>query len=87
MVGDRISAKVEAAVNVTKVELCYTTQDGKWQDRKWEAEAITVPDKSPPMFSLTSKIPAGARVVYWNVEDERGLVSSSEHLELPASAP
>jgi hypothetical protein len=63
-------------VAVTKAELNYTRDTGKWQDRKWEAiPAILQADRA------VASLPAGTRVYYFNLFDERACVVSTEHEE------
>jgi dienelactone hydrolase len=72
--------RYEAAVEVVKAELNFTRDTGKWQERRWE----TVPaelDGKAKRASYT--IPAGARVWYVNLVDARGLIVSTEHVEIP----
>ncbi len=62
--------------SVAKAELNYTRDTGRWQDRKWEAVAAEKSDNR-----ITARLPAGTRVYYFNLIDERECVVSTEHAE------
>jgi dienelactone hydrolase len=61
---------------VVKAELSFTRDAGKWQPRKWESASATLRDGR-----ASAPIPAGAKVFYLNLFDERNLVVSTEHVE------
>ncbi len=58
-------------------ELVYTKDTGKWPERKWESLPAKVDSKR-----VSAELPDGVKVFYFNLTDERGLIVSSEHLEL-----
>ena len=60
-----------------RAALCYTTSGGKWQKRYWENAACTIGENE-----VTSRLPEGATVFYFNVKDERGNLVSSEFVEV-----
>ena len=67
---------------ITKAELNWTTDRGKWPERKWES--------APAQFDaatnrVTAVLPADGSVWYLNVFDDRGCVVSTEHEEIPAA--
>jgi dienelactone hydrolase len=64
---------------VVRAELNVTADAGRWQDRKWEALPATVAGGR-----VTAVLPAGTRVYYLNLFDERNCVVSTEHEEVPA---
>jgi dienelactone hydrolase len=75
---DKASATVRSKTGISKVELCYTTNTGAWQQRKWQSEpgfvekgriSATVPKDRP----LTCFI---------SMTDAQGLKVSTEHEEL-----
>lgn len=71
--------KFASVVPIKKAELNFTKDSGKWQPRKWETlPAVIDGDKA------SAAIPEGATVYYFNVTDDRDVVSSSEHVEIPA---
>lgn len=77
--GTNVWATYNAQVPVAKVELNYTRDVGRWQDRKWEAVAT---DKTGDR--VTATLPQGTRVYYFNLFDERECVVSTEHVECDA---
>ncbi len=64
---------------IVKAELNYTTDTGKWQDRNWQ----TIPARLD-LGKASAVLPEEVSVYYFNLIDERDLVVSSEHEELPA---
>lgn len=73
-------AVFKAEVPITKGELAYTLDDGKWQNRKWESSPAEIDAKTG---RITAKIPAGAKAFYLNLFDERNCVVSTEHYHAP----
>jgi lysophospholipase L1-like esterase/dienelactone hydrolase len=80
--GDEAWATFKTEVPVTKAELAFTTDEGKWQDRKWESAPAEIDAKAS---RVTAKIPAGAKVFYLNLFDERDCAVSTEHIEVQNS--
>jgi hypothetical protein len=76
--GTEAWVRFESEVTITKAELNYTRDTGRWQDRKWEA----VPARQNGN-RFAAALPEGTRVYYFNLFDERDCVVSSEHQELP----
>jgi pimeloyl-ACP methyl ester carboxylesterase len=69
-------ALAESAAPIQKAELNFTTDTGKWQDRKWQ----TMPAEWDAKTGKTSAaLPEATAVYYFNLIDNRGLVVSSEH--------
>ena len=64
--------------NIVRAELCYTRDTGPWPDRLWETAPASV-----AQGRATATLPAGAKVYYMNLFDDRDCVVSSEHVELP----
>jgi len=64
---------------ITKAELNFTKDTGKWQQRKWETVPATV---DAAANKATATLPEGATVYYVNLIDERGMYVSSEHEEI-----
>lgn len=75
---DEAWAVYERKAAPRKAELCFTRDTGRWQDRKWETLPASI---DPGRRRVTAKIPDDARAYYLNLEDERGLIVSTEHLE------
>ena len=76
--GDEVWATFESRSPVTRAELTYTCQTGKWQERKWETAAATV-DRANN--KVTARLPQGVKVYYLNLIDQRNLAVSTEHEE------
>ncbi len=62
---------------IASAELVYTKDTGKWPERKWETLPAKVGSKR-----VSAELPDGVKVFYFNLTDERGLLVSSEHVEL-----
>jgi dienelactone hydrolase len=67
-----------AKTPISRAELNYTKDVGRWQDRKWDSV-------SAQQFgnTFTAGLPEGARVFYFNLVDERDCVVSTDHEECP----
>ena len=65
---------------IAKAQLCYTRDGGAWNQRRWLVKAAEL---DPAGGKATAKLAAGAKLYYVNLIDDRGLVVSSEHVELP----
>jgi dienelactone hydrolase len=74
--NDAAWATFESKTSVTKAELEFTKDAGKWQKRTWETVPATIEGGR-----ASASIPDGAKVFYLNLIDERGLVVSTEHVE------
>jgi hypothetical protein len=72
--GTDVWATYVTKVPVTKAELNYTTDSGRWQERKWES----IP-ADQTNGRISARLPDGTRVYYFNLYDERDCVVSSEH--------
>lgn len=76
-VGHQVWATYSGQVPITQAELNYTRDEGRWQDRKWESlPADLSADR------VTATLPAGTRVYYFNLVDQRDCVVSTEHESL-----
>lgn len=73
----KIWATFKAQVPLAKAELAYTSDKGRWQDRKWETAAAEIDHTAGRVSAF---VPAGATVFYLNLFDERNCVVSSEHV-------
>jgi len=62
---------------IPRAALCYTLQGGKWQRRYWENAACEFGKNE-----ISSRLPEGATVFYFNVKDEHGNLVSTEFVEL-----
>jgi dienelactone hydrolase len=63
---------------IVKAELNFTRDTGKWQARKWTSVPATLEKDR-----VTAALPEDAKVFYINLFDDRDLVVSTEHVELP----
>lgn len=73
---EREAVRFSSKVKMVKAELNYTMDRGKWPDRKWESVPAMMTGKR-----ASAKVPTGATAWYFNLFDERGIVTSSEHFE------
>jgi len=76
--GDEVWVTFKSDAPIVKAELNFTKDTGRWPERKWEfiPAAMDQPGKA------TATLPEGTTVYYFNLTDERGLLVSSEHVEL-----
>ena len=74
----RVSTRTTGKIH--RAALCYTTGSGKWQRRYWENAACEIGEKE-----VTSRLPKGATVFYFNVKDKDGNLVSSVFVEIKAS--
>ncbi len=78
--GDNASVTFESEAPILKAELNYTTDTGPWQKRNW----MTVPATQDTNTKRASAvIPPNTTVYYFNIVDDRKLVVSSEHENMP----
>jgi dienelactone hydrolase len=82
--GTKVWVTYAALTPVTRAELNFTRDTGRWQDRRWEALPA---ESAGPRFN--AQLPEGTRAYYFNLFDDRGCVVSSEHatLEEPGAKP
>jgi len=78
--GDRVQASYDSSTPVQKAELLWTTNLGKWAERKWESKVAEI-DQAAKLVS--APVPTGARVYFLNLYDDQGRVVSTEHAEIP----
>lgn len=76
--ADEAWATFKSEVSITKAELAFTRDIGKWQDRKWESLPAEIDAKAG---RVSAKIPADAKVFYLNLFDDRECVVSTQHVE------
>lgn len=76
--ADEAWAKFQSSVPITKAELAWTSDTGRWQERKWDQQAAIV---DPPSSRVSARIPTEARVFYLNLFDDRNCVVSTMHIE------
>lgn len=75
--GSRVWASFTAEVPLTEGQLHYTSDTGKWQERKWETVSARLSDGK-----VTAELPPARPIVYYlSVTDERGAMVSTAHVE------
>ena len=73
-----VTARLGSREPVKKAELNYTTDGGPWQKRRWETVPAAVNHKV-----LTASLPSQRPLVcFFSATDDRGLRTSTEHMEL-----
>jgi hypothetical protein len=65
--------RVESDTRLAQAELCCTPDTGEWNKRVWKSTAATIENGR-----VEARLPGEARVFFFNVTDEHGLLSSSE---------
>lgn len=62
---------------IRKAMLNYTADSGRWQNRTWK----TIPAEADSMTGrVAANLPPEARVYFFNIIDDRGLMVSTEHV-------
>jgi dienelactone hydrolase len=71
-------ATVRSKTRISSAELCYTTDTGAWQQRKWQSEPAAIFGGN-----ISATLPNKLRLVcFISVTDTRGLKVSTQHEEL-----
>ncbi len=78
--GDHAWITFETASPIQRAELNYTCQTGRWQARKWEMTAAEI---DAAAHKVTAQLPPGVKVYYLSLIDQRSLIVSAEHNEIP----
>lgn len=73
----RVEVSYSSETRIQSAKLLYTKDNGVWAVRKWMEAPADVSEST-----LTAAIPEGAKVLYFNATDERGLMVSSQFIEL-----
>ena len=82
--GDQVWVTYQSATPMARAELNYTADTGPWKDRVWQ----TLPAELDAVNQrVTARLPAMATVFYCNITDQRGLIVSSEHVEIKSTNP
>lgn len=69
----------EGVKRITKVELHYTQDNGKWPEREWKSTPGQIDENS---IRISAQMPEKGYLAYYlSVTDERGLVVSTLHQE------
>ncbi len=75
----RLTAHVNRAKGSWDSSLCYTTNSGPWQERKWQTVPARVEGRQ-----LFAELPSARPIVaFLAMKDEAGNHISSEHVEIP----
>lgn len=77
--GRNAWAFAESDAPIQKAELNFTTDTGKWQDRKWQTVPAAWDAKTGKVSAV---LPEATAVFYFNLMDNRDLIVSSEHEEI-----
>ena len=78
--GEKLVARLDRVTDFKEMSLCYTTNSGPWQQRKWQ----TIPARIEG-GQLTATLPTTRPLVaFLAIKDEAGRHVSSEHVELTA---
>lgn len=79
--GAAASAKVDSKRPLAAGRLHFTTDGGAWQKRNWQTADASLKDGV-----VRAELPAERPLVFYlSVQDDRGLKTSSSHVELPAA--
>ncbi len=68
------SARFRSEVNIAKAELCYTIDEGAWQERNWQSLPMVIEGDT-----VSAQIPPNTKVWYINLFDERDCVISTRY--------
>jgi dienelactone hydrolase len=79
LVKNKASVQVAGKATIAQAVLCYTTDTGDWQKRKW----LQVPAEIQKI-SVSAAIPAGATAFYFNITDDCKLNLSTPYVEIKA---
>lgn len=77
--GDVARVKLDGSQEVAKLQLHFTSDTGRWQERKWHSRDASY-DRDAG--TISAKLPAERPVaVFITAVDDRGLTVSTEHVE------
>jgi dienelactone hydrolase len=80
LAGPEAWVSYAAGPAVVRAELNFTTASGAWPQREWK----TLPARlEPGARRVSTELPAGTTVFYFNLYDARDALASSEHVTLP----
>ena len=80
--GKRLTAELNRTAALKEVSLCYTTDSGSWQKRRWQTVSARVEGRR-----LSAELPSTRPLVaFLAIKDEGGRHLSSEHVELRANS-
>ena len=87
--GSSVRARFRSSRELAAAWLLYTTDSGRWQERKWhQVPAEFTIDKVEKAYggAITAEIPSGTTTYYLAVEDTEGLYGNCSHVERRPSA-
>jgi dienelactone hydrolase len=78
--GNEAQTTVDGSATIAKAELHFTTESGRWQERKWTSQPAQY-DRATG--TITAQLPQTRPLAaFITVQDDRGLIVSTEHVEL-----
>jgi len=77
--SDTAWAVYKSDVGIASAVLVYTTDSGVWVDRCWNANPAQI---DAAACKVSSVLPQGTKVWYFNITDENDNISSSRHSEV-----
>jgi len=78
--GNRLLVQLNVAIQLKEASLCFTTDSGPWQQRKWQIAAAHLEGRQ-----LSGELPSARPLVaFLAIKDVEGSQISSEHIELVA---
>jgi dienelactone hydrolase len=81
--GGMAWATYESSAPIVKAEMTFTKDEGVWLNRDWKTAPA---DVDATAKRVTAAVPAGAKVFYLNLFDDRDCAVSTEHGESKAEA-
>ncbi|EOR95590.1 hypothetical protein ADIARSV_1230 [Arcticibacter svalbardensis MN12-7] len=70
--GNIASVTYKSKYKISSAQLCYTLDNGTWNVRNWNTTSATVSGNT-----ISANIPIGAKTIYFNATDSRGLMTTS----------
>lgn len=78
--GNRLLVQLNVAIQPKEASLCFTTDSGPWQQRKWQIATAHLEGRQ-----LSAELPSARPLVaFLAIKDMEGSQISSEHIELVA---
>lgn len=80
--GNAVTVRYTAEKPITRAELNFTKGRGSWLERNWETAPAQLDARKR---EVKATLPAGVSVYYVSIIDDKGLVVSTEHVEIAAT--
>jgi dienelactone hydrolase len=77
-----VTYKLASGVKLKSAELVYTTDRGNWYSRKWNSAVGRIDANG---ILVSADVPTDAAAYFFQLVDSRGLLISSEHVEIAPS--